>query len=319
MKNKYLDIRGFTLVGVLMAAGMSGGLATILAQLTKRQMVVQTRTETGIDMDELSQRISNILRNEQACLNTIGFQTDLSSSTAIAGITKIKDMSNRTFVVEGGVYRNNLIGIDSITLDDIVFPSNTLGVLNLEVIFIKRNQMIEGSRLVVKKYPLTVEISTDGTSRKVIRCTSHQDSSIAIAKKDICLAWKGIFNDSTQKCSSPLAGKNCPAGSSQEFLRGVDSDMNLICVSPPSLVAHPVETSSSIGKNCFLMTSYNNAGRSNIWKKTSPNPIGGVWRWERVGTFAGKRDCPSNYREYFQKATDSTNNSFELMFQYCCR
>ena len=73
MKNKYLDIKGFTLVGVLIAAGMSGGLATILAQLTRQQMVVQTRSQTGIDMDELSQRISNILRNKQACLNTIGF------------------------------------------------------------------------------------------------------------------------------------------------------------------------------------------------------------------------------------------------------
>ena len=48
-----INNHGLSLTGVLVAAGMAGGLALLLAQLSRQQMVEQKRAETGVEVTGL--------------------------------------------------------------------------------------------------------------------------------------------------------------------------------------------------------------------------------------------------------------------------
>ena len=59
------------MVGVLTAAGLSGGLALFLAQMATNQHAVQMKAETGVELTALSNRINTILYDGDACGNSL--------------------------------------------------------------------------------------------------------------------------------------------------------------------------------------------------------------------------------------------------------
>ena len=273
MKNKISNIKGFSVAALLVAAGMMGGLAMVLANLTKQQMGIQIKAESAAEINELSQRITYALKNGLACLETINqgpSNRDLSgvSSYGISTVYEIDRTQNppttRPFIQAGGIYRNRLIqignsGQDAMEMVD-VSTSSTTGSMNLKVTFIKNNRAIKAGpfKKVVKKFPLNVELAT-ATNKVVIRCLSHRDSAVAAAKQYVCEEWGGTYTSSTGTCSSAVAKKQCPGPShplpnkiqtQQEYFQGFDNKMDPICAPPPSPTPH------DLGNNCYLLTTY---------------------------------------------------------------
>ena len=265
MKKIIFNIQGFSVAGLLVAAGMMGGLTMVLAQLTKQQFAIQRRAESGAEINEMSLKITRILQNEQACLNTIGKGTDLSLTTPPPDISSIHDKNNPPNIVftEGQAYRNRLIKVRDISLEDINLPNSETGELNIQVTFVKRNPAVKGKKEDVKKFSITVELDGSG---KVVRCTSHQDSSVAAAKKAVCTQWGGIYNPLPGTCSHATASKRCPGPADpnnpqpsdpeQQYLVGFNDDMSLDCSILPSSTPHPVATATTPGRNCYLLTTY---------------------------------------------------------------
>ena len=55
----------------------------IVAQVTKQQMQTQKKSETGVEVVAMSQRIVRTLYDGDACLNTIGAGTAISAGDSI--------------------------------------------------------------------------------------------------------------------------------------------------------------------------------------------------------------------------------------------
>ena len=72
------------MVGALAAAGLVGGLALMLAQLTREQMGTQKRIETEAEITAVSQRIVRTLYDGDACRNTLSTWSSPSGLPVIA-------------------------------------------------------------------------------------------------------------------------------------------------------------------------------------------------------------------------------------------
>ena len=79
---------GFSIVGVLIAAAMMGGLSLFLAQMTKQQHETQKKVETGTEFTQLQQKILTVLYDGDACLATLGAGSVLKNDREIDRLKK---------------------------------------------------------------------------------------------------------------------------------------------------------------------------------------------------------------------------------------
>ena len=334
------------MAGLLVAAGLIGGLSLVLAQLSRQQMTIQKKAETGAEIGELTLRITRLLKNEQACFNTIGANTILVQNAPTAPVrNNIRNPNNGVVFASSPAtapitYRNNLIRIKSIRLTDVNI-NNTTGELNLAITFVKHNQAITTRKEVIKKFPLFVELDAANT---VLRCISLQDAPVNTAKSRLCTEWGGTYDSASQTCNSPLAGQECPMASpgpgdppTQQYLRGINEDMSLNCAHPASL-PHPA------GKNCYLATTYLThthpdwlpdkkwfyanhtlwikARRPRLYPRTQANCATSSPACNNFYDPAHanrKSTCANGYTEYFYRTTNELSYTAEMIFQYCCQ
>ena len=203
--------RGMSIVGVLVAAGMMGGLALFLADMTKRQHESQKKAESGAEAVSLQQTVSSLLNDGKACGETLkgaNISGIPSSGTPVAGI---KNRSGTVVVNSGKI--NNLLEV-SFTLKNPNIPSGTgtrTGNVEIEMVIKKLSRAVVMGKTVAKSIPLTVEVDASGN---LLGCSSTLDSqalNIKLAvKKDMCTEIGGIWNISGKSCSiTNLFEKNC--------------------------------------------------------------------------------------------------------------
>ena len=293
MEKKISNVNGFSVAALLVAAGMMGGLALVLAQISKQQMIIQRKAEAGAEIGELTLNITNLLKNEQACFNTIGANTTLAANTTYTRNSILNEDNNIVFRSSTSsnptTYRNQLIRIDSIELTDVEID-NTVGNLSLQIDFVKHGKSITGAKQVTKKIPLSVEVDT-ANSNEVLRCISLENAPVAAAKQDLCIEWGGQYDPGSQTCNSLLANRECPGPdpndptdtTPQEFLAGVNNDMTLNCktlspFNPPT------------NRNCYLLTTYLihwqldfGVGNPSLWIPPTPSGITGPTRVSMMG------------------------------------
>ena len=107
------------MIGVLAAAGLMGGLALVLAELTKQQMGIQKRLETEVEIISLSNRMVHVLYNGDSCKNTL--YADIPAPYRINAndfhtINNIKDKDGDDVFSKGSVYGNRLVKIEDMQL-----------------------------------------------------------------------------------------------------------------------------------------------------------------------------------------------------------
>ena len=240
------------MITVIVASGMTGGLAVVLAKLNKQQVTLQKKSESWVEVEALSQRISRILYNKTACLNTI--QND-SADNPIAfnpGVTSvslghIKNNGGQSIISQNGIYGNRLIKVVSLALEDITVVGN-VGKMNLQVTLEKISQSITGYKKTVRTYPLMANLDA---ANQPMDCASDLSSAIATTRRELCTELGGVYNGpgASPVCGLPLANKTC---SPPQYPVGFDASGNLQCVSLPSGPSKPHPT----GFNCFLLTLY---------------------------------------------------------------
>ena len=180
-------------MSVIVAAGLMGGLAMMLANLTKQQHVSQKKAETGAELTALHHRIVAVLYDGDACLETLG-----KGGSAHNGrqLTKLLNKGGKT-VVEKGVDINRALRVESMTLQGPADPSpipatgytkeakikitiKKLGVANKEL------------PKIVKAFPLTVEMDP---SNKIARCHHTLDTKEHGIHTNICKALGGEMKE----------------------------------------------------------------------------------------------------------------------------
>ena len=187
-----------SIVGVLVAAGMMGGLALFLADMTKRQHVTQRRSETGAEVVALQHKILSVLYDGESCTKTLGTNINFSS---VAG-TRISHLKNRDGRVvltadptnTGNHDINRLLRVNSMTLENPQGTGRTREV-DMEVALKKLGTANAGMET-VKTFTITVELDA---SDKIVRCHHALDAKEQAVKESVCLAMGGLW--SSNSCS----------------------------------------------------------------------------------------------------------------------
>ena len=187
-----------SIVGVLMAAGMMGGLALFLADMTKRQHVTQRRSETGAEVVALQHKILSVLYDGESCTETLGTNINFSS---VAG-TQINQLKNREGRVvltadptnTGNHDINRLLRVNSMTLEN---PQGTGRTREVDMeVAIKKLGTANAGMETMKTFTITVELDA---SDKIVRCHHALDAKEQAVKERVCVAMGGLW--SSNSCS----------------------------------------------------------------------------------------------------------------------
>ena len=262
-KNILSNIFGFSMVGAITAAGLMGGLALILAQMSRQQLVLQKRAQTWSETEALAQRIGRILYNPQACLNTlatVNFHSGITTSTTIS-LSSIKNKSNRNVIQINQTYGNGLVKVSSLILKNINFIGSTNSgniKLTFQVTLEKTSKAIDGYKKAIRTYDLAVKTNPPFVNNPVSCATDISD-----AVEEICKELGREYDPNLSpgsRCKPFAASLNCPTTGDMPigfeatgYTDGVPDGVQLKCASPPTTtLPHPV------GYNCFLYKLYDN-------------------------------------------------------------
>ena len=329
------NIRGFSMVGVIMAFGMLGGLALVLARLSAQQMGLQKKIESQIELSSLTQQIGRTIYDHTSCIKTIKKDSSGNSTRLVPGsiidLKHIKNKSGKKVFRKNRVYGNGLIKILTLSLIDITVAGTTAET-NLHIAFEKIAKTIKGHNKASKIYPLSVEVNASG---KPLSCYSELNATIATAKKQICEDF-GTYDPTSETCRSSIAIQ-CPQG---QIVSGFDGDGNILCNTLSSQDPHPA------GYNCFLLGNYTgNHGLMGqfqpIWATRKAPVLLERWMYCPFGTSgvtscksvslreADPLTCPTGYTLRYISPTDSINgprggeyipvSTHFLMEHYCCK
>ena len=158
------NTHGVSIVGVMVAGGLMGGLALMFAQMTKQQHQSQKKAETGVEVVALSQRIVRTLYDGDACMQTLGSGTviDTSSGAPPLSVNAIKNKNGRDIVVTGNTYGNRLLKVSSIQITDPVLTGDTAEA-KLKVVMERTSRAYTGEKRVTKDFDLTLNLDTSAT------------------------------------------------------------------------------------------------------------------------------------------------------------
>ena len=184
--------KGFSMVGVLAAGGMMGGLALFLAEMTKQQHVAQKVAETGVEITALHSRVISLLADGEACKKTLE-GTPVSPAPTITGF---KNRKGRDVLAVPSPPFNRLVKLRDAKLTNIQGTGTTREV-EVELTFEKLSKAISGQKTVKRLIPLTLELDT---ANAISSCHSPQNY---VMKEQLCKEMGGTWNGSNKKCSVP--------------------------------------------------------------------------------------------------------------------
>ena len=200
MKRKvvhFLKQRGFSMVGVLVAAGMAGGLALYMANITKMQHVSQKKAETGAELTGLQHKILSTLYDGEACTKSLGPGSflPLPGTTQTRSLTQLKNKEGTVVVQTGsGGDVNRMLRVESMTIKDVRGNVGLTREAVLEVT-IKRLGEANKGHTTVKKFPITVELQS--TPNIIARCHHTLDAKEEGIKESMCLGLGGSFTEAS--------------------------------------------------------------------------------------------------------------------------
>ena len=167
--------RGFSIVGVLVAAGMMGGLALFLAQMNRDQHVAQKKAETGVEVVALSQRIVRTLYDGTACLNTLSTGvTPPVAPNVVANVTipvsAVQNKSGQNIVEKNKTYGNRLIEIQDMKVKVAPVVTGDQAEAEFVVTLKRKSSAYTGQKTVVREFPLTLNLDTSVSPSKLSGC-----------------------------------------------------------------------------------------------------------------------------------------------------
>ena len=168
-------------MGVLVAAGMMGGLALYLANISRQQHVTQRKAETGAELTGLHHRIIAVLYDGDACLKTLGEGSVLQNGPVAELLNK-----GGTPVVKTGEEIKRVLVVEKMEIQNITGTGQTKEA-ELKV-KIKKLGVANAGMITERVFGLTVELDSAG---KISRCHHTLDSKEHGIKTAMCTEMGG--------------------------------------------------------------------------------------------------------------------------------
>ena len=241
----FLNVRGFSIVGVLVAAGMMGGLALYLANIAKQQHVTQRKAETGTEITQIQHKILSVFYDGDACTKTLVLP---APHNRLANGRVIDELKNRqgTVVVKKGVPINRLLQVEQMVLRNVQTTGKTREADI--VITMKKLGVANAGATTVKTFKITAEMES-ATSNVISRCHHTLDAKEHGIKSRMCTEMGGVMV--------------CPNGQPPTLVNGV-----------PTCTGGVTITRCSIGnlfeRFCSSMGGTWNSGNCSITPVTTP-------------------------------------------------
>lgn len=195
-----LSNKGFSLIGVLVAAGILGLLMTATLRMIETQNIGMKYTETKSEMLAIANEITTILIDEKACAQTLSPLGDISGNSSLDIPQIVGKLGNARYVT-GGVYGNKTARISSIKLKtrfDEIAKNYVAGNLpnpdvsddaTVEVIFTKESSLTNKSNL-VRRFPVIIKTNAAG---QVTTCYSTLEGAVDTARSRTCEDFGGVL------------------------------------------------------------------------------------------------------------------------------
>ena len=274
MKSLFQSTNGFSIVGVIVAAGMMGGLALYLANISKQQHVTQRQAETGTEITQLQHKILSVFYDGDSCTQTM---VRSSSDNKLVNGRTLDELKNRkgTVVIKKGVPIKRLLQVEKMEIVNAEASGKTREA-EIEVT-IKKLGVANAGMTTVKTFSITAEMESV-TSDVIARCHHTLDAKEHGIKTRMCTEMGGIMvcpNGSRPPCSG---GANITTCSVDNLFRKFCEEMNGN-YNPSSM-------------KCDISDLYVDTGGD-----TMVGPLKGV-KMLASGTDAGIPPCPSGYQDY---------------------
>lgn len=203
LNQKIKNNKGFTLVEVIIAAGLIAGLSLVMMNIFKQQNFTQKKTESSFELSTIQQSINQTLLNEKACINTFAAVGDIRSATSLP---RIRSSTGAILYQVGNTY-NNLVRITAIDIKNVVINPNPVpagtrgnGDLEIDVKFQRTSKILAnlGNTSSTWNYKIRVEVNS---AHVVTSCYSALQSAIDTSKRLTCESIGGVFDTVADKCN----------------------------------------------------------------------------------------------------------------------
>lgn len=221
-KKRWLGDKGFSLVEIMVAVAMVGGLALVVMTLKKDTATSTKRLEIASEIISLHNMIGQILLDETACTNTL---RNFGVGGGGASVSIIRNAATpfpggqmyRTYVNPGDpTYGNGTVRITSINAQ-LVGAKTTItseadrarANVRLTITYNRISSLLTGNTTIARELMLSAKVvnSTD----VVDTCYSNEGDAIQEAARIACEAIEGVFDAAAQKCDLKNYGV-APAG-----------------------------------------------------------------------------------------------------------
>lgn len=207
--------KGFSLIQVLIAFGLTTILALQLFRMNSFQIKTSRNTEVALDLSLMMNQISLYLANSTSCKNTFDSVSVQHKYSFPAG-DGIKNRSNELVYQVGEKYAQNKILIKEISIDPspqdpINPPTDLFGVINVNLVLEKLPGMKNTltTKEVVKT--VSVQVLVDQATGQVKNCFSFNDESLLSIRAQTCEQdLGGNWNQDLGRCENISLGAEVP-------------------------------------------------------------------------------------------------------------
>jgi hypothetical protein len=185
-----LNAKGFSIVQVLIAAAMMGGLALVISKLSENQSMVQRGAIEGQEINEITTRMQKYLSNSKVCSHNFKNNT-LAPVTGKKSFSEIKNLDNNVvFKVDPNHTYAGGISIVGMELKRLAGSE-----LEFEMQLVKKGTKSIGAKNINKKFKL------DGIfdGNKLLSCYTDTEGTIATTCETLL---GGTYNQTTKKCEN---------------------------------------------------------------------------------------------------------------------
>lgn len=274
MKNTKLWNRsGFTLVEVLIAAALLGGLALVIMNINKQQTKSQKQAETNFEVNTIYSTISQTMLNASACLNTL---SPVGNISIIKPVPEIKDRNNLGLFIVGNIYANK-VKLISMTVKNMTFnptPTATTkgyGNGNIEIV-LERIGLISNANI-TRIIPISVEVNNGFV---VSKCYSATENAVDTSKILACQNISGVYDSATDSCNLATfpATNNDQTAVSTNYLQNFMSstlDSAYVKKTGDLMTGNLTAPGHCIGANCRTTFATQDCGVGKVVSKINSN------------------------------------------------
>jgi hypothetical protein len=202
---QFLNFKGFGLAEVMLAAGLTGGIALTVAKLSQESARINKTAESNYEINQFMSDVAFILSDKTNCGMTIPPNSAANNYSATAIFRNQNGVAVPVYRADGTKYGNN-----NFALAGIQTKKNPDDSVYLELTIDRLSKVSYGTKQIKKKLPLKVVLNPART--QIQDCFSDTEAMISQAVQNACQGNAATWDPVTATCTHQITEALCPAG-----------------------------------------------------------------------------------------------------------